>query len=593
MLRKIYFSIVATLAFISASFATTIPYYSGPQDVPSLLAYLNGLVNILNNSGIGTGAGLPHYPLVPLYCTNAQLSSDATTCANAASLSVSSSGGGVIDVPAGTIISGQITLYSGVYFSGAGKNATVWQLKNNANSAIFQTYQFTSLTGTNTCAAPNNFGVWNMTLDGNYANNATAGYGIQAYGYAATFLHVFARNATINNIYSEFTNSVCGASYTRVEDELIDVGTNNAQGDNVVWAGPHDSQWTNGVNSQAQGVSGGKGANLWVKPAGNGLQINNVHNWQGNYGAYLEASIFADNIELEGANTSNLMVGANGSKISNLITYTGGLLTGNYVATGGCIAIGDATHTTPVTQTTITGLYAYSCNAGGTFAFNHDGGNSKIQGVAFQSAAGVATISTGTKAATTDFDVNVANGASGGQAYFSQPIVSYGTFTETNAWMYQTTNGGVPTGSQGLAFGWNSSNGMGEANLVNLFQGPFYLQGWNGSALTTWDKFSSTSATMAGAIIDTGAAPTLTTGTCSGSSWTGGTVVGKFTAPVCAAGTIIISGLPASPNGYVCIAQDQTTPADTLKQTASTTTSCTLTSTTVANDVIAVSAMGY
>ena len=98
---------------------------------------------------------------------------------------------------------------------------------------------------------------------------------------------------------------------------------------------------------------------------------------------------------------------------------------------------------------------------------------------------------------------------------------------------------------------------------------------------------------ISGAIANIGTAPTLPTGTCSGSSWTGGAVVGKFTAAVCAAGTFILSNLPAAPNGYVCVAQDQTTPADTLKQTANTTTSCTLTSTTVAFDVIVVQALAY
>ena len=98
---------------------------------------------------------------------------------------------------------------------------------------------------------------------------------------------------------------------------------------------------------------------------------------------------------------------------------------------------------------------------------------------------------------------------------------------------------------------------------------------------------------ISGSIVNTGTAPTLTTGTCSGSAWVGGAVVGKFTAPTCAAGTIILSGLPVAPNGYVCNAQDQTTPADTLKQTANSTTSCTLTSTTVASDVIVVSALGF
>lgn len=95
------------------------------------------------------------------------------------------------------------------------------------------------------------------------------------------------------------------------------------------------------------------------------------------------------------------------------------------------------------------------------------------------------------------------------------------------------------------------------------------------------------------AVSSFGSAPTITTGSCSGSSWIGGASIGQFTAALCAAGTYIISGLPSSPHGYICNAQDQTTPADTLKQTANSTASCTLTSTTAAGDVVVVSALGY
>lgn len=91
----------------------------------------------------------------------------------------------------------------------------------------------------------------------------------------------------------------------------------------------------------------------------------------------------------------------------------------------------------------------------------------------------------------------------------------------------------------------------------------------------------------------TTAAPTLTTGTCSASAWTGGNFAGKFTAPTCAAGTIIISSLPPAPHGYICFATDQTTPTDTLVQTNNSTTSCTLKSTTVNGDTIGVAAISW
>ena len=148
--------------------------------------------------------------------------------------------------------------------------------------------------------------------------------------------------------------------------------------------------------------------------------------------------------------------------------------------------------------------------------------------------------------------------------------------TGTNDIIIQATNGAD-----------NCSNGD-ESNVIAICAGAGRIWTTTGAGTpgTAVNKIS-------GAIVSIGTAPTLTTGSCSGSSWVGGAVVGKFTAATCAAGTYILSGLPAAPNGYVCNAQDQTTPADTLKQTANSTTSCTLTSTTVASDVIVVSAVGF
>jgi hypothetical protein len=94
-------------------------------------------------------------------------------------------------------------------------------------------------------------------------------------------------------------------------------------------------------------------------------------------------------------------------------------------------------------------------------------------------------------------------------------------------------------------------------------------------------------------IIKGGTVPTGTTGSCSATSFVGGATAGKFTAPLCAAGTIILSALPAAPNGYTCNAQDQTTVADLLQQTASTVSSVTFKATTVLNDVVVFQCTGW
>jgi hypothetical protein len=90
-----------------------------------------------------------------------------------------------------------------------------------------------------------------------------------------------------------------------------------------------------------------------------------------------------------------------------------------------------------------------------------------------------------------------------------------------------------------------------------------------------------------------GAVPTGTTGSCTASSFTGGATAGSFSAASCAAGTFILSALPAAPHGYTCAAFDETTTADAIVQTASTATSATFKATTAASDAIAYHCFGY
>lgn len=49
----------------------------------------------------------------------------------------------------------------------------------------------------------------------------------------------------------------------------------------------------------------------------------------------------------------------------------------------------------------------------------------------------------------------------------------------------------------------------------------------------------------------------------------------------------------ASPNGYFCVASDETTPANTMKQSAHDTLSCTMTGTVAVSDLIVVEVNGF
>ena len=85
---------------------------------------------------------------------------------------------------------------------------------------------------------------------------------------------------------------------------------------------------------------------------------------------------------------------------------------------------------------------------------------------------------------------------------------------------------------------------------------------------------------------------TVTSGCGSTGAVSGGTLGGAFTAGQTACAPVIAPGFTA-PHGFFCNAHDLTTSADSLVQTASSTTTCTLSGTVVSADVIAVQMTAY
>lgn len=89
-----------------------------------------------------------------------------------------------------------------------------------------------------------------------------------------------------------------------------------------------------------------------------------------------------------------------------------------------------------------------------------------------------------------------------------------------------------------------------------------------------------------------GGAPLTLTGCATITNAVGGASGGVFNTSGTSC-SLVITFPSAAPNGWYCAAQDLTTPADKVNQTASTTTSCTFAGTTVAADLIAYEVQGY
>lgn len=80
---------------------------------------------------------------------------------------------------------------------------------------------------------------------------------------------------------------------------------------------------------------------------------------------------------------------------------------------------------------------------------------------------------------------------------------------------------------------------------------------------------------------------------CTAGTQVGGGTAGTFVSGTTGACTVVLTFAFTAPNGWACSASDRTTPANLISQSASSTTTCTITGTTVASDVISFMAMAY
>ncbi len=180
--------------------------------------------------------------------------------------------------------------------------------------------------------------------------------------------------------------------------------------------------------------------------------------------------------------------------------------------------------------------------------------------------------------------------------YYNQGMGSYAlanvTTGKKNIGIGYNVGHSIVAGSNNVLLGSNVDTGSDVNNVIAIGIGSGTIEIDFGlttaSVWTAHANFATTGAFVAG-----GAVPTLTTGACSGSSATGGATAGSFTAATCSGGTYILSGLPTAPHGYACGAWDETTPADTVLQTATTTTSATFKATTASGDSVVYHCIGF
>jgi hypothetical protein len=116
---------------------------------------------------------------------------DDTAAIQAAIDAIEAGGGGTLLLPEGTYIAAGLQIKHKVYLQGSGEAATTLKLKNNANTYLLADTRYAS----NVTYSSGPYGIYNLTLDGNKANN-TAGSCFICQSFSSTFRDVTFQNAS-------------------------------------------------------------------------------------------------------------------------------------------------------------------------------------------------------------------------------------------------------------------------------------------------------------------------------------------------------------------------------------------------------------
>lgn len=301
-------------------------------------------------------------------------STDNTSAIQAAIDRLGATGGLVLFGP-GVFISGTLTLPSNVVLEGAGYSATTLKLKTGTNASLIVSTDFFSLTGTDDSGGTHSFGVRNMSIDGNKANN-TFGFGIQVYGYDFILENLRVHDCKQDGIYTEWSGTTFTApSPDSMEASMINVKTHDCGNNGVTWNGPHDSLWLNCLSF------GNTNHGFHVKGTAALLAVN-CHSWNaGNICWYLEGEAALINCVGEGsggaASQPQVFVGANDCQF----------IGGSYYASGtGKIGftIGDGDHT--LISGTVINTKILNCTTAAVY-LNQDNGDNTFAGQLYNSPA--------------------------------------------------------------------------------------------------------------------------------------------------------------------------------------------------------------
>lgn len=252
---------------------------------------------------------------------------DSTAAFNAAITQAQVSGAPTrIKLPGGTYITGNITPISNVYFDGAGPDATTWKLKAGNNqdllSAQVSSINLAASFGTGITGTLHTFGLSNMTLDGNKANQTGTSYVCRWYAYDWYMENLVIQNGLTENVLVDWNGPGTPTPHS-MEAHIRNVRCWGSGGIGWQMGGPHDSQISDSIFHQ----TGSHCAHF--APNAVAVQCSNSHFWgpalaTNSVACLCEAQVFFTNCEFEGSDVVQLvLLGAESTVVGGSIFGAG------------------------------------------------------------------------------------------------------------------------------------------------------------------------------------------------------------------------------------------------------------------------------
>lgn len=352
-------------------------------------------------------------------------STDDTTAIQAAIDACATAGGGIVFFPEGTYISTTLTWKTGVYGVGVGPSTSIIKLKASAEANLITGENFATLTGGDTVAGIHDFGLVDIGLDGNKANNA-AGYCFQYYGYRPFWRNVNVTGGSSGGLYSQgFTATDSISGYNRY-GQFLNCEFANNEGDGVYFNGIGDSAFTDCV------FHDNTGNGLTLGPRAVGTKVLQGHFYGNGQEHCIELEAGADGVKIsgchiEGSDDSGILAG----DVDNL------QIVGNYFFAAGTQTTKAGVEINSAQGFFVLGNFFTALTDGAVLLTDDDGAGAILNNYVY-ATSGSAFV--GTAAVSTEIRGNSILGGSAGEPGTACTIAS-GIATVANGVEYGVING--------------------------------------------------------------------------------------------------------------------------------------------------------